>query len=175
MPNPLEEKGIRWVVLTTAVLAVFAAITFLKGESYSTRVQLLTTAESNKWAQYQLKSIRQHLYELQRDLFQLESLMNHVPEAQKFLDAKQVEYEEAIKRYDFDKNLFKKQAEGVAEEENLLKRKGAHFSTAVMFLQIAILLSSASVLLKKRALWLTGLLFGTIALIYFLNGVYLFM
>ena len=45
---------------------------------------------------------------------------------------------------------------------------------AVIFLQIAILLSSVSALMKMRAVWYGGLAIGAVGLVYFANGFYLF-
>ena len=44
-----------------------------------------------------------------------------------------------------------------------LAKKGNLFSAAVVFFQIAIMLSSVSALLKKRFMWVVGLVFGVIA------------
>lgn len=175
MADPLEEKWVRWAVLATAALAVLAAVSALKSGFCNTRVQLLTTMENNRWGYFQLKSMKQQAAQMQKDLFQLEALKGGTPEVQKFIERKRQEVEQEIQRYDSEKNTVKTQAEKFAEEGDLFKRKSSNFAMAVMFLQIAILLSSAAVLLKKRSLWLTGLLLGTIALIYFLNGFYLFM
>ena len=41
---------------------------------------------------------------------------------------------------------------------------------AVVFFQIAIMLSSVSALLKRRELWYTGLFFGVIAIAYLAYG-----
>lgn len=174
MSNPLEEKWIRWAVLTTAALAALAAVSVLKAGSCNTRVQLLTTMENNRWGHFQSKSMKQDAVQMQKDLFQLEALKSGTPETQKFIENKRQEYEREIERCGNEKNTIKTQAEKVAEEEDLFKRKSSNFSMAVIFLQMAILLSSVAVLLRKRVLWLTGLLMGTIALIYFLNGFYLF-
>ena len=46
---------------------------------------------------------------------------------------------------------------------------------AVIFLQIAILLSSIAALLKKKPLWLAGLVVGAVGVVHFVNGFYLFM
>ncbi|MEI6035428.1 MAG: DUF4337 family protein [Verrucomicrobiae bacterium] len=54
MANEQQELWIKWVALTTTILAVCAAIGSLNGSSYSTRAQVLTTQESNQWSYFQL-------------------------------------------------------------------------------------------------------------------------
>jgi len=43
----------------------------------------------------------------------------------------------------------------------------------VMFLQIAIMLSSVAALMKRRRLWVGGMILGVLGLAYMLNGFYL--
>jgi len=46
---------------------------------------------------------------------------------------------------------------------------------AVIFLQIAILLSSIAALLKKKIVWGLGLAVGVVGLVYFTDGFLLFI
>ncbi len=71
---PPRERWMQWVALTTTVLAVCAAISALKGGGYSTKVQLSTTQEANRWSHFQAKSIKQHAVELHRDDLELAQL-----------------------------------------------------------------------------------------------------
>jgi uncharacterized membrane-anchored protein len=49
------------------------------------------------------------------------------------------------------------------------------FGIAVIFLQIAILLSSIAALMKKKPVWVLGLIMGAFGVIYFINGFSLFL
>ena len=49
------------------------------------------------------------------------------------------------------------------------------FGIAVIFLQIAILLSSIAALMKKKSVWVVGLITGACGLVYFANGFFLFL
>jgi len=46
---------------------------------------------------------------------------------------------------------------------------------AVIYLQIAILLSSIAGLLKKKVVWLTGTIAGLVGVIYFADGFLVFL
>jgi hypothetical protein len=48
------------------------------------------------------------------------------------------------------------------------------YACRIIFLQIAILLSSIAALMKKKAIWFIGVATGTIGIIYFANGFLLF-
>ena len=172
MATVFDEKWGKWVALTTMFFAVCAAIASLKGGGYSTKVQLMTTEENSKWSYFQSKSIKQHSYELQRDLFALYQLS--AADKEKDFIAKKIKYyTDEVARYDKEKNDIKKEAEDIAGKEDRAKRHGGNFGMAVMFLQIAIMLSSVAALIKRRRLWAGGLAMGVLGLAYMLNGFYL--
>jgi hypothetical protein len=166
-----RETWITWVALTAAVLAVLAAIASLRASSYSTKVQIATTKEANQWAYFQSKSIKEHSYVLNRDILasvRLQETKN--PKAQKYLNSKIKEYEDEIARYDKEKDQIKKGAEDLVKEQEGYKLKNASFALAVMLLQIAIMCSAVGALIKKKILWLLGLILGGWGLYYFIMG-----
>ena len=170
----LKERWTQWVALTTTVLAVCAAISALKGGGYSTRVQLSTTQEVNKWSYFQSKSIKQHAVELHRDELDLLRLDARTPEAQRLADERIARARAELARYEQEKAQIKAEAEAIQKVEGDLKRHAGAFGLAVMLLQIAIMLSSVAALLKKPAMWVVGLAFGGIGLVYMANGFLLF-
>ena len=173
-PAATQSRWTQWVALTTTVLAVCAAISALKGGGYSTRVQLSTTQEANLWSYYQSKSVKQHAVELHREELKLASLEARTPEAQKLARERLAHAQAEVVRYDHEKHEVKAQAEALQKTEEGLKRHGAAFGLAVMLLQIAIMLSSVGALMKRPAMWVVGLFFGFIGLVYMANGFLLF-
>lgn len=174
MSDAAQEKWIKWVGLTTTILAVCAAIGSLKGGGYSTKVGLLTTQESNKWSYFQSKSIKQSLMETKRDMFELELLKDPAPLVKAELEKKIQAADGNIGRYDKEKADIKAEAETLNAEQSALKLHGGNFGMAVMFFQIAIMLSAIGSLLKKRYAWIIGLVLGVIGLVYFVNGFFTF-
>ena len=172
MATVFDEKWGKWVALTTMIFAVCAALSSLKGGGYSTKVQLAMTQENNKWAYYQAKSIKGHSFELERDLFALYQL-SAAEKEKEFITKKIQYYTEQVARYDKEKNDIKKEAEDLSKDEDNFKRHGGNFGMAVMFLQIAIMLSSVAALMKRRRLWVGGMILGVLGLAYMLNGFYL--
>lgn len=171
MAEPVKETWIQWVALTATVLAVFAAISSLRAQSYSTRVQIYTTKEANHWAYYQSKSIKEHSYRLNRDILNSVRLLEGKnPKAQKFLAAKIQEYDTEIGRYDKEKGQIKKEAEDIIKEQEVFKKKNGDFALAVMLLQIAIMCSAVGVLIKKKLMWFLGLLLGAWGTAYMVIG-----
>lgn len=170
MAGVFDEKWMKWVALTTTVLAVCTAIASLKGGGFSTQVQLLTTKENNQWSYFQSKSIKEHMLSMQRDSFFVHSLEAGNADAKKAIDSKLKEYDADLIRYKKEKEDIKSEAEKITVQEDMLKRHGSNFGIAVMFLQIAIMLSSVGALLKKKELWVVGLLIGLVGLFYAANG-----
>lgn len=168
--SPPKERWTQWVALTTTVLAVCAAISSLKGGGYSTRVQLATTRESDRWAQYQAKSIKQSLFVVERDLLQVQGLEARTPEAHQAIAARLAKIAADVERYEGEKAQLKAEAEGVQRDEASFQRIGASFGLAVMLLQIAIMLSSVGALIKRPIMWVVGLVFGAAGVVYMAGG-----
>jgi hypothetical protein len=168
--GPLKERWTQWVALTTTILAVCAAISSLKSGGYSTRVQLATTRENDKWGQYQAKSIKQNLFVVQQGLLRIQALEVRTAEARQLISAQLPGLAADIERYEREKAKLKEEAEAVQRDEASFQRIGASFGLAVMLLQIAIMLSSVGALIKRPAMWIVGLLFGAAGLVYMGNG-----
>ncbi len=173
MTEFLSEKWMKGVAITTTCLAVMTAIAAARGAACGAKTQLLTAIESSKWAYYQAKSIKQNLAETQKNAFEVEILGAANPQQQALYAQKLETATQEISRYDFEKNQIKKQAEDTATLNALLSKKGTFFSAAVVFFQIGIMLSSVSALLKKKFMWIVGLVFGVIAIALLAYGLFL--
>lgn len=174
MAEPPKETWLQWVALTTTILAVCAAISSLKASSYSTKVQIHTTKEANHWAYYQSKSIKEHSYVLNRDVLNYANLLGSPnPQVQQYLAAKIKEYDQEIKRYDQEKKQIKTEAETLIKEQELLKRHNGAFALAVMLLQIAIMMSAVGALIKRKMMWVSGLVMSLVGIVYMANGFFL--
>ncbi len=167
---PLKERWTQWVALTTTVLAVCAAISSLKGGGYSTKVQLATTRENDRWAQYQAKSIKQNLFLVEQDVLRVQALEARTPEARQVIAAQLAKLSAEVGRYEAEKAQLRSDAERVQQDEARFQRIGASFGLAVMLLQIAIMLSSVGALIRRPIMWFVGLAFGAMGLVYMGNG-----
>ena len=79
-----------------------------------------------------------------------------------------------MKKYDEEKAEIKKEAEKWETVREDAKVHSDIFGKAVIFLQIAILLSSIAALLKKKYIWVLGASTGVVGIVYFVNGFVLF-
>ena len=54
-------------------------------------------------------------------------------------------------------------------------KKGSQFSLAVVFSQIGIMLSSVGALIKRKDMWIVGIVIGAVSLVFLANGFLLFV
>ena len=162
------------VAITTTVLAVLTSIASSRASFCVAQAQLLTALEGSQWAYYQAKSIKQNLAETQRNAFEVEILGATTTDQKVFLEKNLKTYASDIARYDQEKSDIKKKAEDVGKKNAIVGRKGNQFSLAVVFFQIGIMLSSVSALLKRKEMWIIGLIFGCIAIVFLADGLFLF-
>lgn len=173
MAEILPERWMKGVAITTTCLAVMTSIAASRGTACVAKTQLLTAIESSKWAYYQAKSIKQNLAETQKNAFEVEVLGAADPTQKALYQDRLKEASQDIARYEEEKGQIKREAEDTAAVNARLARKGNFFSAAIVFFQIAIMLSSVSALLKKRYMWLVGLAFGAIAIALLGYGLFL--
>jgi hypothetical protein len=177
MADEKKETWITWLALTTAFLAVFAAVTTMFMGKYSNRAILIQGQETDQWAYYQAKSIKGHTYEIQQQKLELDflSLQAKMPAvvAEKFKKTI-VDYEANIKRYEKEKSEIKAGAEKLAGQKALFQNMSANLSYSLIFLQIAIVMSSVAAITKKKPLWYLGLATVTGWIFYFSNAFLLF-
>jgi hypothetical protein len=168
-----KDNWITWLALTTAFLAVFAAVTTMFMGKYSTRAILDQGHETDQWAFYQAKSIKGHTYEIQKAKLDLElaGLQGkiHSSLAEKYKKTI-TDYETQIKRYDKEKKEIMAEARGLAKSKELAQQRSANLSYSLIFLQIAIVLSSVAAITKKKLLWYVGLATSLGWIVYFINA-----
>lgn len=178
MAEEKKEKWLNYLALTTVILAVCATLSTFKGGGFSTRAVLSQSQASDQWSYYQSKSIKSYLYELQKDKLELE-LKSLGPKVGKSVTeeySKKIDnYVKKIGKYDEEKIKIEKDAKKLENTRDEAQKHSQAFGMAVIFLQIAILLSSIAALMKKKAVWLAAVLIGIFGLVHFVNGFLLFM
>lgn len=172
MADDKKEPWLSWLALTTVLLAACATLATFKGGGYSTKSLLAQTQASDQWAFYQSKSLKGYLSEMERDMLQLQ-LGNAATNAaawQTRLDT----LDKRIKRYEDERKKIETGAHDLEKLRDANAAHGRQFGIAVIYLQLAILLSSIAALLKKKPLWVLGLVLGVVGVVCFANGFYLF-
>jgi len=178
MADEKKEPWLNWLALTTVILALCATMATFKGGGFSTKSVLTQTQASDQWAFYQAKSIKGYLYELHRDKLQLELKA----QGGSFAPAAVTEYSNRIasaqvkiKKYEEEKEEIQKKAKTLEDFRNECGAHSSAFGMGVIFLQIAIVLSSIAALMKRKMLYYGALVVGAYGIVHFANGFYLFL
>jgi len=165
-----------WLALSTAIMAVLAALTTLYMGKFSSRAIMTQGLESDQWAFYQAKSIKLHTFEMSRKALELQyrSQKGLPPDVAADFEKTLAKYGDEIKRYDSEKKEIKDKAEGIAKVKHTAQEMGGNFAYALIFLQIAIMLSSLASLTKRHYLWHIALVCTVGWLFFFLDAWLLF-
>lgn len=178
MTEEKKESWLNYLALTTVILAVCATLSTFKGGGFSTRSVMSQTQAANQWSYYQAKSVKGYIYEMQKDKLELELLSMGAKAPKGIVDEyrkKIEEYGKKLARYETEKAEIQKEAKHHEQVRDDAQKHGQTFGIAVIFLQIAILLSSIAALVKKKLVWMLGMAVGIVGIVYFADGFLLFL
>jgi len=177
MAEEKKDPWLNYLALTTVILAVCATLSTFKGGGFSTRSVIAQAQASDQWAYYQAKGIKGNLYDMEHDRLQFE--LDNLPASA--TPAQREHYQSQLKkladkaaRYSSERKDIEKTARKLEAERDAAQRQGKPFGMAVIFLQVAILISSIAGLFKRKAVWLAALPIGLLGLVYFADGFFLF-
>jgi hypothetical protein len=179
-----EHKRDAWnirVALTTSLLAVFAALSNLESEQWTSEAILLKNSaiffqakSSDQWSYYQAKKIKLHMSEKQ---LRMETLVLKKSQAtiEKEKFTKLIDkYNKQVKQIKHNAQDFEKQRDALNLESDAALRHHRAFALSVVCFQIAIVLTSMAVMLRRSSLWYTSMGLGVFGVIAFINGFMLF-
>lgn len=178
MAEEKKEPWLNYLALSTIILAVCATMATFKGGGYSTRSVLSQTQASDQWAFFQSKSIKGYLYEMQKDQMEMQiktQAKSISPALAEEYRRKLDGYAAKIAKYEGEKGKIQADAKKLEAIRDEAQSHSKAFGVAVIFLQIAILLSSIAALLKKKYVWVIGVVVGVYGILQFANGFFLFM
>jgi hypothetical protein len=159
-----ENTFSRRVALITAIYAVVLAIASLGGNNAMKEMLLAQQQSSDQWAFYQAKVIREHQDRTQRLLLEayLAAPLPLRGAARAKLEALAQTLAEEERRYNAEKKDIAQEAEKLAAERDRHRRRDPYFDFAEVFLQIAIVTASVSILATSRPMfWFSGVLAAT--------------
>ncbi|PZR71786.1 MAG: hypothetical protein DLM73_15075 [Chthoniobacterales bacterium] len=145
---------ISWVALSTALLAVLAAITGLLSGKHANEAMMSQIQASDQWGYYQAKSIKAAILEAKTTL---------VSEATEKDKEKAAQYQE-------EQAEIKREAEHKQTEATANFHKHEIFARGVTLFQIAIAVAAISALTKKRSFWYVSMVFGAVGAVFLALG-----
>lgn len=154
-----RERWISWVALSTAILAVFAAVCGLLAGFHANEAMVNEIESANQWAFYQSKGIKSAVLGTRLEILKALDKPTNATE-----EAKLAEYSN--------------EQQGIrAEAEHRRAKSEAHLhqhvilARGVTMFQIAIAVAAISALTRRRRFWIIGLVFGVVGCVFLVQGV----
>ncbi|MGH2565585.1 MAG: DUF4337 domain-containing protein [Ginsengibacter sp.] len=143
-----ENKWTLFVAISTALMAVLAALGSMYSGHQSNEALIMQIKASDQWAYYQAKGIKEEIRMLLPASANIKS-----PEA----TAKE---QEAVKQM----------AEQFEKESEANLQRHLTFSRSVTLLQVAVAISAISIITRKRFLWYAGMAIAIGGATFFIMG-----
>jgi hypothetical protein len=148
-----EHSGavwISWVALSTAILAVLAAIAGLLSGQHANEAMMSQIEASDQWGYYQAKSIKAAVLDAKIALSATPSEQDR----------------EKTAKYQKEESEIKSEAEHKEAAAKSNFHKHEVFARGVTMFQIAIAIAAISALTKRRRFWIVSLLFGGVGCVF---------
>ncbi|HZP31773.1 MAG TPA: DUF4337 domain-containing protein [Candidatus Acidoferrales bacterium] len=146
-----KQSGERAIGLTMAVLAVLLAAATLLSHRAHTEEVMLETRATDQWNYFQAKNIRYHVYDADAQIASLFAEKGAQAAADFRLKSEQQKK---------DSEEIQAEAEKLGREVQVTSRKAGFYDAGELFLEVAIVLSSISLLAKSRLYWRSSFLFS---------------
>lgn len=166
----VEEGGeahMRGVSLIISVLAVLVAMVTVMGHRTHTEAVLLQSRASDQWNEYQAKKIRQTELAGFSDLLSLQPNANQTAVEKKLADNRK-----HIEKWDEDLKEEQEKARDFEAEVKTAEHKASRYDLGEALLQIAVVLSSITLLTRQRLFVVTGVVLGLAGLLVAASGLF---
>src|SRR5881398_2247606 len=148
------ENWISWVALSTAILAVLAAIAGLLSGKHANEAMMSQIAASDQWGYYQAKSIKASVLDAK---IALATTPNEADSQKR-------------DRYEKEQEEIKSEAENKQAEAKSHFHQHEVLARGVTMFQIAIAIAAISALTKRRRYWLVSMVIGVIGCVFLTLG-----
>ncbi len=155
-----KEKWILFLALSTAFMAVLAAVAGLLAGHHANEALIERVKASDQWNFYQSKNLKE---EIAVNSDRILHALSTRPVTE--------DNTQTIARYEKEKVEIKKTAEEAEESSEWHLNKHVPLATAVTAFQIAIAISAIAILTKKKRLWYAGLLLTLGGIVFLLLGI----
>lgn len=154
-----ERKGLAPVSLTMAVVAVLVATVSLLGHRSHTEEIILQNKVTDTWAFYQAKKLRGN------NLEALNSLLGALEGKNEKAEQVSKGFESNIEKYKGDEEEIKKEAQVLESELRHETQRANRFDLAEVFLEIALIVTSITLLTGRKLYWMLGMVFAATGIV----------
>ena len=150
-----HESSLRPVALTMTVLAVLVAIVTVLGHRTHTEAVLNQNKATDTWGEYQAQKIRSYDTELSINLLKVMPLTDK-DAATKITD----DYRKHQADWTEKTNEEFKEAKALETEVKQAEARAVRFDLGEALLEVGLVITSVTLLTRKRAYWYVGLVFS---------------
>src|SRR5271166_1869916 len=155
-----ERRELAPVSLTMAILAVMVAIATLLGHRAHTEEILLQTRATDQWSYYQAKNMRRNNLEALDEV--LTALENTKAERAQEV---QKHFHEEIDKYREQQTDIQTEARKLETEVQGASHRANRFDLGEVFLEIALVVTSITLLTDNRRYWYFGIVLAVVGLV----------
>jgi Domain of unknown function (DUF4337) len=145
-----ESSWSMYVAISTALVAVLAAIAGLLAGHHSNEALIDQIKASDQWAYYQAKGIKAEIKSI---------VINGAADPA------------AVEKYKKEQEAIKEKAEAHEKLSEAHLSKHVVLARSVTLFQVAIAISAIAILTRKKILWFAGLFFSLIGIVFFVMGI----
>ena len=160
-----EDSSLKPATFSMAVLAVLVALVTLLGHRAHTEELLLQNKATDTWAEYQAKNIRQNTSNLMNQLLAVMSVKD-AAKANKTSE----QLRQQSDKYAQDKDKLQAEARKLEAEVHVQQNRANRFDLGEALLEVALVITSITLLTRRKGFWYFGLLMGIAGLIAALTG-----
>jgi len=154
-----NEETLRPVAFTMSLLAVMVAVTTVLGHRTHTQAVLYQNKATDQWNEYQAKKIRSNDTALTSDL------LNALTISDKEAAAKvEKSYAEHQAKWNDDLKEDKEKAETLERRVEQAEVRADRFDLAETLLEIGLVITSVTLLTRRRIYWYLGIVFSIFGL-----------
>lgn len=154
------ESGLRHVSLAISVLAVLVAMVTVQGHRTHTEAVLMQTRAADQWNLYQSKKIRQGQMAVAIDMLSLQPSSNNA-----VARGKLAEYQAHVLKWNREIAEEQQKAEELEHRVNRAERRADRYDLGEALLEIAVVLSSITLLTRQQAYFFFGVAVGVTGLL----------
>jgi hypothetical protein len=147
-----HESSMRPIAFTMSVLAVLVAVASVLGHRAHTEAILDQNKATDQWNEYQAKKIRGYNTQLTSDLLKVVQLADK-NEADKIAE----DYKTHQDKWADELKEEKEKAEALANKVEQAEARGDRFDFSETLLEIGLVITSVTLLTKRKTYWYVGL------------------
>jgi hypothetical protein len=162
------ETSLTRISLAISILAVLVAMVTVLGHRTHTRAVLMQTRAADQWNEYQSRKLRTENLQVTTDLLTLQPVLDTAVAQQKITD-----YRTKITKWTAQLTDDQAKAHELEEQVDQAEDQASRYDLGEALLQIAVVLSSITLLTRRRGYFYFGLSLGVAGLLIAASALWL--